>query len=260
MHIYYVAGVPYSDELYHHGTKGMRWGQRLYQYEDGTLTPLGKIHYGVQKVGEGVTKGVKATGRAVGKVGKAVAKYEVEKFKRKHPWTMNDEELDAAVAKAKKIEALSTSREVARGKTFAGKLSKTLWSGFETGVGELTKSVGVNVGKKFADELFKSEDAKKAEKLRDKTKLRTAKNDNRENKLQMKKNYDSYKARKSLYDNSKRLEAIGKVKTKISKNTSSKEPKIGSKKAVDDYVSKIVEEEERLRRKALYGPGGTAYR
>lgn len=36
-----------SDELYHSGTKGMKWHNRLYQYEDGSLTPLGRIHYGI---------------------------------------------------------------------------------------------------------------------------------------------------------------------------------------------------------------------
>ena len=32
--------------LMHFGTKGMKWGERLYQYSDGSLTPLGREHYG----------------------------------------------------------------------------------------------------------------------------------------------------------------------------------------------------------------------
>lgn len=32
-------------ELYHHGTKGMRWGVRRYQNKDGSLTPAGKKRY-----------------------------------------------------------------------------------------------------------------------------------------------------------------------------------------------------------------------
>lgn len=32
-------------ELFHHGTKGMRWGVRRYQNKDGSLTPAGKKRY-----------------------------------------------------------------------------------------------------------------------------------------------------------------------------------------------------------------------
>lgn len=35
-------------ELFHYGKKGMEWGKRLYQREDGSLTPLGRIHYGLK--------------------------------------------------------------------------------------------------------------------------------------------------------------------------------------------------------------------
>ena len=34
--------------IQHTGIKGMKWGQRRYQNEDGTLTPAGKIRYGKQ--------------------------------------------------------------------------------------------------------------------------------------------------------------------------------------------------------------------
>lgn len=36
-----------EDILMHHGTKGQKWGNRRYQYEDGSLTPAGRERYGV---------------------------------------------------------------------------------------------------------------------------------------------------------------------------------------------------------------------
>ena len=56
MNIYYVAGVPYTSELYHHGINGQKWGVRRFQNEDGTLTQAGRERYGVNNLGEYGTK------------------------------------------------------------------------------------------------------------------------------------------------------------------------------------------------------------
>ena len=48
MSTYRIGPYCYSDELYHHGVKGQKWGERNYQYEDGSLTPAGRDHYGLK--------------------------------------------------------------------------------------------------------------------------------------------------------------------------------------------------------------------
>lgn len=34
--------IVFTDELYHHGIKGQKWGVRIFQNPDGTLTEAGK--------------------------------------------------------------------------------------------------------------------------------------------------------------------------------------------------------------------------
>ena len=43
MNDYLAYRIKYSDELYHYGVKGQKWGIRRYQNEDGTLTDEGRI-------------------------------------------------------------------------------------------------------------------------------------------------------------------------------------------------------------------------
>ena len=40
-----MSNFTYSEELYHHGIKGQKWGIRRYQKEDGTRTEAGKRRY-----------------------------------------------------------------------------------------------------------------------------------------------------------------------------------------------------------------------
>lgn len=271
--IYYVNGIPYSDELYHSGVLGQKWGIRRYQNEDGTLTALGRIHYGYKSATEAVGKAAKATGRAVGKAAKTAAKYEVDKFKRHHPYLMTNEELDAQILKAKKVNDLRTTRESARGKTFVGKLSNTLWKSFGLGTDKLADNFATKLGQGFADRLLKSKEKRKSEALDEKMELMKKQAAMYEKKAQD----DLGKARKKYQDHMNEIaaertaaakEAASKAKDTTKKlieggknaYTKFTTPKIGSAKAVDEYAKQKAYEEEKERRRKLYGPGGTAYR
>ena len=70
--------IDYNDVLCHYGVKGMKWGVRRYQNEDGSLTAAGRARYKVGQaanivggaaevgLGAGTLAGLATTGAAIG--------------------------------------------------------------------------------------------------------------------------------------------------------------------------------------------------
>lgn len=92
---YYVV----SDELYHHGILGMKWGVRRYQNKNGSLTPLGYHRYGKE-----VKAGVK-------RFNEAAKEYDAAKKSKNRP-------ASKAAKKAMKTEYKNIERQASidRGK------------------------------------------------------------------------------------------------------------------------------------------------
>ena len=174
--IYYVAGVPYSDDLYHSGVKGMKWGVRRYQNYDRTLTPLGKIHYGASKAGKAVGKAAIATGKAVGRAAAATGR-EIgsvakragagikRKIKSKHRWLMTEEDFKEYTDRLNLETSYSEAKKRANANKMSTKVKGILLSSLEKGAGKLAESTMQEFGKEMGKKLSKSKDEKRIEKL-----------------------------------------------------------------------------------------------
>lgn len=148
------AGLPYSDELYHYGIVGQKWGVRRFQNADRTWTAAGKERYGsgkVKEVGEKVANEAKKIAKAFGNASKKAAKYAVKRFKMKHPSLMSDEE----IIELKRRMDLERSYKEAKRDLKRNDFSTRTWNAIQDITRRSVTKLGEATAQKASEELAK---------------------------------------------------------------------------------------------------------
>ena len=175
MSVYYVAGVPCSDELYHFGIPGMRWGVRRFQNADRTWTAAGKIRYGSAKTAKAVGSGLKKVGKPVGKLAKKAGKGIVRSIKRRHPWMIDDDEMEKELKRIGLEQRLKSARRDLNSDTFRTRLTNTVGEVAKTGakgfVENVAKNAGNKVGTEIGNRLGETRSQRRAREIEEQTKI-----------------------------------------------------------------------------------------
>jgi hypothetical protein len=145
----------YNDELCHWGIKGMKWGVRRYQNQDGTLTSAGRKRYsaddyknGVKKAGNVAKRFLKGTARPMDKDGWTPQ----GKAHFNNPKKMTDEELNQRIARMQKEKQyLELKKSTSPGKAYVTDLLKTAGNKI---VGGAAGAIGGVAGKVAVDAVL----------------------------------------------------------------------------------------------------------
>lgn len=141
--------------LIHSGKKGMKWGRRLYQNEDGSLTPLGRIHYGI---GQARTKAKRKAALKKANETRAAKKQAAEEAKAKEAEKKAAEE-ELAKKKADLLQR-PTAKEIYENRhlfTYQELNAAKMRIEMERSIHSLEPKP-VDKGKEFTDNLIKASD------------------------------------------------------------------------------------------------------
>ena len=96
-----------NNYLSHHGVKGQKWGERKYQYEDGSLTSEGRRHYGY---GDDNRQRLRAEIRIVREKARAERKMARVENAERIKYEKQKQKLDAKIQKAKAADKIKAER------------------------------------------------------------------------------------------------------------------------------------------------------
>ena len=136
-------------ELYHHGIKDMKWGQRRFQNKDGSLTPAGRLRYRAKE-------GLKKTGDKLKEQhAKRKSEKAAEKLRKKPISELTDDELQARIARAQKEQQLfDLERPMSSVKQNHVSAAKNFMS---TVGNQVLKPAAINAGKEILERWLKKQ-------------------------------------------------------------------------------------------------------
>ena len=147
-----------NTELYHHGTLGMKWGRRLYQNKDGSLTALGRKRYGTKanltkaKRQATIEAKKKEAAKAEAKAAKVAKKTQAEEAKKVK--TAEEEKADIAKKKEQILKSRSAKELYDNADLFTTQELRDAYSRLtlERDIKNLQPAT-VSKGKQFVDSL-----------------------------------------------------------------------------------------------------------